>query len=72
MVNQANINLFKVPNRNTRKRSKICLKLKQTEQRQWRHSGVFIVNFEQISQLFLKLLQLALSLHFFDGKTNAK
>ena len=23
------------------------------EQRQWRRSGVFIVNFEQISQLFL-------------------
>ena len=33
---------------------KIAIKLPQ--QRQWCHSGVFIVNFEQISHLFLVIL----------------
>ena len=44
--------MFKVNNRNTRKRCKICsnLPIKTPEQRQWRHSGVFIVKFEHISQ----------------------
>ena len=34
---------------------KICSKLtiETTERRQWRRSGVFIVNFEQIVHLFL-------------------
>ena len=45
----ANIFLFKVSNRNTRKK---C---------QWRCSGVFIVNFEHISHLFLEFLLLTLN-----------
>ena len=51
--------LFKVDNRNTGKRSEISLDLtiKTPERRHWCRSGVFIVNFEHISHLFL-LLQL--------------
>ena len=54
----ANIYLFKVNNRNNRKRCEICSKLtiKIPERRHWRRSGVFIVNFEYISHLFLVLL----------------
>ena len=50
--------LFKVNDGNTRKSCEICSKLttKTPEERQWRHSGVFIVNFEHISHLFLVLL----------------
>ena len=42
---------------------KICLKLtiKTPEQRQWRCSGVLIVNFEHISHLVLVFLLLTLS-----------
>ena len=41
----------------------ICSKLtiKTPEQRQWRRSGVFIVNFEHISHLVLVFLLLTLS-----------
>ena len=55
-----NIYLFKVNNRNTRKRCEICpnLAIKTPEQRQWRRSGVFIVNFEHIFHLFLVFLLL--------------
>ena len=55
--------MFKVNNRNTRKRCEICSKLtiKTPEQRQWRRSGVFIVNFEHISHLALVFLLLTLS-----------
>ena len=51
----ASIYLFKVNNRNTRKRCEICSKLtiKTPERRHWRHSGAFTVNFEHISHLFL-------------------
>ena len=44
----ANINLFKVNNKNTRKRCEICskLKIKTPEKRLWRRSAVFIFNFE--------------------------
>ena len=51
----ANIYLFKVDNRNTRKSCEICSKLtiKTPEPRQWRRSGVSIVDFEHISHLFL-------------------
>ena len=58
----ANIYLFKVNNRNTRKTCEICSKLtlKTPERRQW-HSGLFIVNFEHISRLFLALLLLILN-----------
>ena len=59
----ANIYLFKVKNRNTRKKCEIFLKLiiKTPEQRRWRRSGVFIVNFENISHLFLLFLLLTLN-----------
>ena len=56
----ANIYLFKINNRNIRKRCEICSKLtiKPPERHHWRHSGVFLVNFKQISQLFLVFLLL--------------
>ena len=52
--NPANIYLFKVNNKNTRKRCEINSKLtiKTPERRQWRRLGVFIVNFEHISYFF--------------------
>ena len=50
--------LFKVSHRNTRKRSEISseLTLKAPEWRHWRRFGVFIVNFEHISQVFRRIL----------------
>ena len=53
--------MFKVSNRNTR--CEICSKLtiKTPKRRHWRHSGVFIVNFEYISHLVLVFLLLTLS-----------
>ena len=59
----ANIYLFKVSNRNISERCEICSKLtiKTPECWQWRHSGVFIVNFEYISHLFLVFLLLTLN-----------
>ena len=47
--------IFKVNNRNTRKRCEICSKLtiNTPERRHRRRSGVFIVNFEHISRLVL-------------------
>ena len=59
-ITQAGIYLPEVNNRSTRKSCEICLKLtiKMPETRQWRHSGIFIVNFKHISQLFLVLLLL--------------
>ena len=55
--------MFKVNNRNTRTRSEVCSKLtiKIPERRQWRRSGIFIVNFEHISNLVLVFLLLTLS-----------
>ena len=45
--------MFQVNNPNTRTRCGICSKLiiKTPEQRHWRHSGIFIVNFEHIAHL---------------------
>ena len=62
MLTQANIYLLKFSNRNTRKRCETCSKVtvKTTEWRQWCRSGVFIVNFEHISLLFLVFLLLTL------------
>ena len=59
----AGIYLFKVKNRNARVRCEICSKLtiNTPERRQWRRSGVFIVNFEHISHLLLVFLLLTLS-----------
>ena len=50
--------MFKVNNRNPRTRCEICSKLtiKTPERRQWRRSGVVIVNFERISPLPVFLL----------------
>ena len=47
---QANICLFKVNNRNTRKRYEICSKLtiKTPERRQKRRSDVSVVNFKHL------------------------
>ena len=57
--NPAGNYMFKVNNRNTRARCKICLKLKiKTPERRY---GVFIVNFEYISHLVLVFLLLTLS-----------
>ena len=62
-TNPAGIYLFKVNNRNTRTRCEICSKLtiNTPERRQWRRSGVFIVNFEHISHLVLVFLLLTLN-----------
>ena len=59
----ANIYLFIVNNRNTRKGCEICSKftIKTLERRQLRHSSVFMVNFEYISHLFLVFLFLILN-----------
>ena len=56
----ANIYLLQVNYKNTRKRYEICSKLtiKTQEQRQWRLSGVFTVNFGHISNLFIVFLLL--------------
>ena len=54
---RANIYLFKVNNRNTRKRCEIYSKLTiKTKRRQCRRSCVFIDNTEHISHLFLVFL----------------
>ena len=55
--------MFKVNNRNTSTRCEICSKLTITtpEQRQWRRSGVFIINFEHITHLDILFLSLILS-----------
>ena len=60
----AAIYLLKVNIRNTRTRCEICsnLKIKAPELRQWRRSGVFIVNFEHISHLVLVFLSLTLKI----------
>ena len=55
--------VFKVNKRNTRTRCEICseLTIKTPEQRHSRRSGVFVVNFEHISHLYLVFLLLTLS-----------
>ena len=58
--NLANIYLLKFNKRHTRKRCEICSKL-TVKTRQWRRSGVFIVNIEHISYLFLVFLLLTLN-----------
>ena len=59
----ANTYLFKVNNRNTRKRCEICSKLtiKISEQGHWHRSGVFIAKFEHTSHLFLVFTLLSLN-----------
>ena len=60
----AGIYLLKVNSRNTRTRCEICSKLiiNIPEQRQWRRSGLFIVNFKHISHLVLVFLLLTLNM----------
>ena len=60
LIFPANNYLFKVNNREARKKCEICseVTIKTPEWRHWRHSGVFIVNFEHISYLFLVFLLL--------------
>ena len=59
----ANIYLFKVNNRNSRKRFEICSKLtiKTPERSQWRRFVVFVANFKHIPHLFLVFLLLTLN-----------
>ena len=66
----AGIYLLKVNNRNTRNRFDICLKLpiKIPERRHWPHSGIFIINFQQISHLFLVFLLLTLNMQLPAGE----
>ena len=58
-----NIYFFKVINRNTRQICDICskLRIKTPEWCHWRRFGVFILNFDHISHLFLVLLLLTLN-----------
>ena len=65
----ANIYLFKVSNTNARKRCKLCSELttKIPERRHWRRSGVFILNFEHISHLFLVFPLLTLNMKILAG-----
>ena len=65
----ANIYLLKVNNRSTRKRCEICSKLtiKLPKRSQWRRFGVFIINSEHISQLFLVFLLLTLKKQMLAG-----
>ena len=62
----ANVYLFKFNDKNTRKMCKTCSKLtiKTPEQRRIR-SGVFFVNLENISYLFLVFLSLNLDKYMF-------
>ena len=54
--------MFIVNNKNIRTKFEICSKLTKTpERRQWRHSGIFIVNVEHISHLVLVFLLLTWS-----------
>ena len=59
----AKIYLSKVNNRNNRKSCEICsnLTIETPGRRQWRRSGVSIVNFEQVSHLFLVIRLLTLT-----------
>ena len=70
LANTAGNYMFKVNNRNTRTRCEICSKLTMRipEQRHWRPSAIFIVNFEHISHLVLVFLLLTLSRSMSAGK----
>ena len=63
------IYLLKVNNRNTRTKCEIFSKLtiKTPKRHQWCRSGVFIVNFEHISHLFLVFLLLTLKMWLLAG-----
>ena len=65
----AGIYLLKVNIRNARRRCEICSKLiiKTAEWRHWRRSGVFIINFEDISHLVLVFILLNLNMQLPAG-----
>ena len=63
---------FKVNNKNTRTRCEICSKLTIKRPERWRHSGVFIVNFEHVSHLALLFLLLTLSRYTPSGYKQKK
>ena len=69
MIIPSNIYLFKVENKNTRKRCEKCIELtiKIPERRQLHLSGVFIVNSEHISHLFLLFALLTLNKKMLAG-----
>ena len=81
VIFQLNINNFRVlhnlpaqsNNSNTRTRCEICskLKIKIPERRQWRRSGIFIVNFEHISYLVLVFPLLTLNMQLPAGRSAA-
>ena len=64
LFNPAGVYMLKVSNRNTRARCEICSKLtiKTPERCHRRRSGVFIINFENISHLVLVLLLFTLNM----------
>ena len=66
---QPTITCSKLKNKNSRTRYEIGMKLtiKTPERRQWRRSGLFIVNFEQVSYLTLMFLFLTLSTDMLAG-----
>ena len=70
----AGIYLLKVNNRNTRTRWEICseLAIKTSQRRHWCRSGVFIVNFEHISRIFLVFLLLTLNMQLLAGQAAKK
>ena len=65
--------MYKANNRDVRKSCEIYSKLtiKTPKRQQWRHFGVFIVNFEHISQIFVLFLMLTLNKGILAGEENA-
>ena len=59
----ASIYLLEFNNKNTKTSCEVCsdLTIKTPERRQWRRSGVFIVNFDHILHLLLVFLLLTLN-----------
>ena len=64
MLFPVGIYLLNVNNRNTRTSCEVCSKLtiKTPERHHWRHSDVFIFNFEHILHLVLVFLLLTLNM----------
>ena len=69
ICHSANIYLFKVNNRSTRKGWEVCseLTMETSERCHWRRSGVFSVNFEHISHPFLVFILLAMNKYMLVG-----
>ena len=57
-ISPIKIYLFKLNNRNTRKKFEVCSKLTTKTRRHCRLFGVFIVNFERISQLIVAIVSI--------------